>query len=101
MVARNNGLGGHSCSFLGAWISTPCLIFTARDSVCPFHHTSSSSPAPVSQVDSVGAILVGLLTFTVPEFDAGQRVLEGQGEVAVFKVDQIPSIHTETDRSEC
>ena len=33
--------------------------------------------------------------------DAGQRVLEGQGEVAVFEVDQLPSIDTETDRSEC
>ncbi len=70
------------------------------DSVCPFHHTSSSSPAPVSRVDS-GGHPRGLAHVHGARVDAGQRVLEGQGEVAVFEVDQLPSIDTETDRSEC
>ena len=65
MVARNNGLGGPG-SFLGAWISTPCLIFTARIVFALFTIHQALRLHPFLGL-TLGAILVGLLTFTVPE----------------------------------
>ena len=65
-----------------------------------FPPSISSAPAPVSRVDS-GCDPRGPAHADDARVDDGQRVPEGQGEVAVFKVDQLPSIDTETDRSEC
>ena len=65
-----------------------------------FPPSLSSAPAPVSRVDS-GCHPRGPGHAQDARVEAGQGVLEGQGEVAVFKVDQLPSIDIETDRSEC
>jgi len=97
MVARNNGLVGLG-SFLGAWISTPCLIFTARIVFALFTIHQALRLHPFLRL-TLGAR--GPAHVHGARVDAGQRVLEGQGEVAVFEVDQLPSIDTETDRSGC